>query len=386
MRWCSRSAAGDMSSSTDFAGPDSDTCGASEGGVPVHAAKTKAAEANAAAATAARANRRRKIPMGPDLVTMSLTVGQVDLFRTHRLDPRPAALLDPPAYPDMSASELPRFEARCRKNTRISLQDRNSEILGPPPPEIHIDRGAAFAHRHHLTLDQPEAASLGQHVFRIGGVQQIIIRIGPKAKFGPPRCFLAAEELRRAVATADPGGDAGNARGNQLRLHQPFDAIAGHKSIGEDPPISVGGNIRAPEHNLAVRQQRGERVFCRAATGRSAGFLGQRQWRSFNAGKANLAAVIKREGAPVDRAARGAAGNHVPAANRRAAGLLLRHGAGGDADRHTGSGQNAVPPPHRPTTPSATSEGPECGGTTAKSAERDPRTDRPAETLAGQAS
>ncbi len=33
MRWCSRSAAGDMSSSTDFAGPDSDTCGASEGGV-----------------------------------------------------------------------------------------------------------------------------------------------------------------------------------------------------------------------------------------------------------------------------------------------------------------------------------------------------------------
>ena len=32
------------------------------------------AEANATAATAARKNRRRKIPMGPDLVTMSLTV------------------------------------------------------------------------------------------------------------------------------------------------------------------------------------------------------------------------------------------------------------------------------------------------------------------------
>ena len=53
-------------------------------------------------------------------------------------------------------AETLQIETRRGKITLVSLRDRNRKALGPPSPEIHIDRGPAFTHGHHLALDQRE--------------------------------------------------------------------------------------------------------------------------------------------------------------------------------------------------------------------------------------
>src|SRR5271166_2762782 len=146
MRWCSRSTAGDISAtSAGFAGSGSAACGARDGGEAVQAAST-----SAAAAMPAWASRSLAVPMNRQMVTAhhpSLAVSDLYLLRARCLDPRPAALLDPSTHPHTPAREILRVETRRREVTRISLQDRNSEVLGQPPPEVHVNRGSAFAHR-----------------------------------------------------------------------------------------------------------------------------------------------------------------------------------------------------------------------------------------------
>jgi len=145
----------------------------------------------------------------------SLAIGELYLLRSRRFHPRATAFFDKAADPDMSAGELLRFEACRRKITLISLQDRNGEILGPAPSKIHVDGGAALAHREHSAFHQRKAALLGQHIGGVIGVKQVIVRTGPKAKLGLSRQSFMTQKFHRTGAAADPGRHACMACCNQ---------------------------------------------------------------------------------------------------------------------------------------------------------------------------
>src|SRR5260370_31393220 len=103
MRWCSRSAAGDISAvSGGFAAAGAATCGPSAGGDAVQAAST-----SASTAMPAWASRGFAIAVGPEFLTTasqsvtrrpraaySLTIGALYLLPPPRVPPSPAALLD----------------------------------------------------------------------------------------------------------------------------------------------------------------------------------------------------------------------------------------------------------------------------------------------------
>jgi hypothetical protein len=88
-------------------------------------------------------------------------------------------LLDPAANPDAAAGQSFQIKTRRRKPALVSFQDRNRNITGPPPSEIDVDCGPAFADRRHFALDQRKLASARQYVARNLGVEHLIIRIGP---------------------------------------------------------------------------------------------------------------------------------------------------------------------------------------------------------------
>src|SRR4029077_18355707 len=132
-------------------------------------------------------------------------------------------LLDPSAHPDAPPREPFRLNACGCEATLISLQNRNSEILGPPSSEVDVDRGSAFTHRYHLAFDQRKATALGLHIGGGVGVEEVIIRNGPEAKLGLAR--------RRAFARADPAADAGKSPGKQVGLDRAFDPLAGRRRV-----------------------------------------------------------------------------------------------------------------------------------------------------------
>src|SRR5262245_12552651 len=78
----------------------------------------------------------------------------LDLLRTHGLDPWAAALLDPPPHHHAPARQPTRPQPGIDKLTLVPFQNRNGEVLAPAPAEIHVNRAAALAHRHDLAFDQ----------------------------------------------------------------------------------------------------------------------------------------------------------------------------------------------------------------------------------------
>src|SRR5580704_13193650 len=87
--------------------------------------------------------RSPNVPVAPSRHQHSPRVGSLDLLRIVRFDPRtpprPAARLDKAADSNAAAGEPLQIQARSREIALISFQDRNGEILGPAPPEIHVD-------------------------------------------------------------------------------------------------------------------------------------------------------------------------------------------------------------------------------------------------------
>jgi hypothetical protein len=130
--------------------------------------------------------------------------------------------------------------SRRPEATLISLRDRNGEILGPPPPEIRINCGAAFANRHHCALDQRKMALFGQHIGGAVGVDQVIVRAGPKAKLGPARGVFAAQKFHGAGPAAGFGRHARAAGRDQIGLHRMFRSIAHGKGISHHATIAIG--------------------------------------------------------------------------------------------------------------------------------------------------
>ncbi len=113
-------------------------------------------------------------------------VNQFDLLRRLGRDDGAAALLDPPAHPDMAAFEPLRLEAGGGECALLAFKNRDGEITGPAPPKVDVYSGPAFAYRQDLALDQREMTPFGLQSRQIFGLQRGEIGIGPKtAALGP---------------------------------------------------------------------------------------------------------------------------------------------------------------------------------------------------------
>ena len=135
------------------------------------------------------------------------------LLRTLGCDPGAVfdpALLDPTADPDAAASQSLQIKTCRRECALVSFRDRNCNILRPPPSEIHVDRGAAFAYGRHRAFDQRESASLRRYIHRGLDVNHVIIRIGSEAKPCLSGGLFAAQKFPGAIVP-DPVADAGKA-------------------------------------------------------------------------------------------------------------------------------------------------------------------------------
>src|SRR5262252_1035789 len=168
MRWCSRWAGpGVLSVSTVLGAIDAVVSPPiSVGASPKMRSPEQAASASAAAISAISVQPVRCTCSPDPSATSPLARGlfpgrspvrdDLDLLRPGRLDPRAAALLDPPPHHHAPAGEP-----------------------APAPPEIDVNGAAALAHRHHFSLDQCEATPLGREPHRVLGLLRKISRIGP---------------------------------------------------------------------------------------------------------------------------------------------------------------------------------------------------------------
>src|SRR6516165_10341773 len=113
------------------------------------------------------------------------SIGHFDLLRPIRFDPGAIATtrLEPAANPDASAGQTRQIKTRRRETALVSFPDRNRNVPNPPSAEIHVDCRPALPYRRYFALDQGKPASVRQGVLRGLGVEPLIIRFGPQAKF-----------------------------------------------------------------------------------------------------------------------------------------------------------------------------------------------------------
>src|ERR1700732_2257938 len=112
-------------------------------------------------------------------------VDDFDLLRPGRLDGSSTSLLYPAAHFNFAAVERLRCQPGTRENTLLPLENRDGEVVRPPPPKTNIRTPAAFAHRRHLALHQRESSLFGKNIHRANRLLDYIIRIAPQAK---PSC------------------------------------------------------------------------------------------------------------------------------------------------------------------------------------------------------
>src|SRR5262249_10268989 len=93
---------------------------------------------------------RKPVPTVRDHALVAL--GQFDLFRPGGLDPGATSLFDVSAYAHAAALQPLGLEAGVGEGGFVAFRDGDSEVLLPPPPEIDVDRGAAFADREHFAF------------------------------------------------------------------------------------------------------------------------------------------------------------------------------------------------------------------------------------------
>src|SRR6516225_1331465 len=162
MRWCSRCAGpGGVSLAclpacgSDAGGPPTETSAA------LQPARTGARSAIANAAGRSkpctdRGNRSRVTGSAAagrsagflgTFTALPSAFGNLDLLGPDGLDPRPTALLDPPAHPYVQVCKPSRLPSGSEEIALITFQDRDREGLRPTPSEIHVYRAGALADR-----------------------------------------------------------------------------------------------------------------------------------------------------------------------------------------------------------------------------------------------
>ena len=128
--------------------------------------------------------------------------------------------------------------------------------------------GSAFTHGSHPALDQRKSAALRQHIRGGFGVEYLIIRIAPEAKFVAPRGAFTSEQIGCAGSAADPVADPGETRRDQFALGENLFAVPHRVDIGEQPPVAIGGKLGPAQCDHVAADQRVERVAGLSATRR----------------------------------------------------------------------------------------------------------------------
>src|SRR5262245_44926203 len=91
-------------------------------------------------------------PMPP--YSQSLSIGEFDLFGSDGFDHRTGPLLDPATHPDRLALKPSWVNASRSECPPVALENGNSKVLRPAPPEVQKYCGAAFPHRQDLAFHQ----------------------------------------------------------------------------------------------------------------------------------------------------------------------------------------------------------------------------------------
>src|SRR5262245_30968535 len=176
MRACSRCVAGSPSAKGEAFGTGSDTRRLSE--VVRHPARSSDPR-TATIAVARFAIAVSTPPMPP--YSQSLSIGEFNLFRNRDFDHRTTALFDPTANTDRMTLQSFWIDAGRSKFPPMTLENGDSEVLRPAPPEIQVYCGAAFPHRQDLAFHQCKLPPRGSNPVNIFGTQRGEIGVGPKS-------------------------------------------------------------------------------------------------------------------------------------------------------------------------------------------------------------
>src|SRR5215467_13961931 len=101
-------------------------------------------------------------------------------------------LFNPTAYPDRIAFQSFRIDASRCERAPMTLEDGDSKVVCPAPPEVQIYCGAAFPHRQDLAFHQCKLTPRSFNLGKIFWPQRGKIGVGPKAR-------RAARAVRSAV-------------------------------------------------------------------------------------------------------------------------------------------------------------------------------------------
>src|SRR5262249_17703802 len=108
-------------------------------------------------------------------------LNELNLFRDRGFDYRAAVLFDPTAYPDRMAFQPFRIDASRCERAPMTLENGDSKVVCPVPPEVQIYCGAAFPRRQDLAFHQCELTPCRCDPGKIFWPQRGKIGVGPKA-------------------------------------------------------------------------------------------------------------------------------------------------------------------------------------------------------------
>ncbi len=155
--------------------------------------------------------------------------------------------------------------------------------MGPVPPKIHINCGAALMDRQHLSLNKSKMAALLSYSGQVACMQRRKLEISPQAT--PVTACLAFDGQQRlgAAFVANPGADTGHSLLEQFLLERLPVAISECKS--EKAPVTIVIGSHGFEAQRFSFSERAQRRFT---------FINR-----FNTGKPQLSPVVESERAAI---------------------------------------------------------------------------------------
>src|SRR5262245_38169845 len=84
----------------------------------------------------------------------STQIGELDLLGSDGFDHRTTPLLDPATHPDRLTLQPSWVYPGRSKFPPVALENGDTKVLCPAPPEVQMYCGAAFPHRQDLAFDQ----------------------------------------------------------------------------------------------------------------------------------------------------------------------------------------------------------------------------------------
>src|SRR5262245_50507272 len=89
-------------------------------------------------------------PMPP--YSQSLSIGEFNLLRRRDFDHRTTTFFDPTAHPDRTTLQPFWIDTSRSEFPPMTLENGDSKVLRPAPPEIQVYCCAAFPHRQDLAF------------------------------------------------------------------------------------------------------------------------------------------------------------------------------------------------------------------------------------------